>query len=173
MVTGAPNGDTTGNPRVVLVTGATAGIGFATAVELAKRGAIVLLHGRTERSAASALSRVRAQVPAARVETVWGDLSELAQVRALADQVLQWPRLDVVIHNAGLERWERHVTPDGFETTFAVNHLAPFLLTVLLVPLLERSRPSRVIYISSVVHGWGKMHWDDLQATGETGAPMG
>lgn len=150
--------------RGALITGATSGIGFSTAVELAHRQVRVLLHGRTAMSAQKAVERVRAQVPLARVEAVWADLGVMAEVRALAERVLEEPRLDVLVHNAGLERWVRASTPDGFELTFAVNHMAPFLLTRLLVPLLVCSKPSRIIIISSVVHGWGRMHWDDLQA---------
>lgn len=152
--------------RVALITGATSGIGFATAVELARRQVQILLHGRDQQSARKAANRVCERVTSARVHCVWGDLSVMAEVRALAEDVLQQPRLDIVIHNAGLERWERQITRDGFELTFAVNHLAPFLLTRLLTPLLESSRPARVVYISSIVHGWGVMHWDDLQAAG-------
>ena len=150
---------------VALVTGATSGIGFATAETLARRNARVLVHGRSEQSANEAVAGVRRAVPGAHLDAVWGDLATMAEVRALAAQVLQFPRLDVLIHNAGVEHWERRATPDGFEATLAVNHLAPFLLTRLLAPLLEYSRPSRIVYISSVVHRWGEIHWDDLQAT--------
>ena len=151
-------------PRVALLTGATSGIGFTTAVELARRQVRVLLHGRTSTSAEAAVARVRAEVPLARAQAVWADLGVMSEVRALAERVLAEPRLDVLVHNAGLERWERTTSEDGFEVTFAVNHMAPFLLTRLLAPLLERSKPSRVVFVSSIVHGWGTMHWDDLQA---------
>ena len=151
-------------PKTILVTGATSGIGLATATELARRGERVLVHGRSQTSAETAVATVRRSVPSARLAPVWGDLGVLAEVRGLAAQVLEERALDVIVHNAGLERWERHVTTDGFELTFAVNHLAPFMLTWLLAPLLERSRPARVIFVSSMVHAWGEMHWDDLQA---------
>ena len=101
---------------------------------------------------------------ACRVQAVWADLGVMSEVRTLAARVLEEPRLDVLLHNAGLERWERTISADGFEVTFAVNHLAPFLLTRLLAPLLQRSKPARVVFVSSVVHGWGRMHWEDLQA---------
>ncbi|MBK7533999.1 MAG: SDR family NAD(P)-dependent oxidoreductase [Myxococcales bacterium] len=148
--------------KTVLVTGATSGIGFATAAEFARRSVRVLVHGRTQASAQAAAAQLVAQHGARAVRAVWGDLGVLAEVRALAAQVAQEPRLDVLMHNAGLERWERTLTPDGNELTLAVNHLAPFLLTRLLTPLLERSRPARVVFVSSVVHGWGQLHWDDL-----------
>lgn len=159
-----PRSESEREVRVALVTGATSGIGFRTAVELARREVRVLLHGRTATSSAEAADRVRAEVPHARVRPVWADLGVMSEVRALADLVLEEPRLDVLVHDAGLERWKRTTTPDGFEVTLSVNHLAPFLLTRLLTPLLQRSRPARVVFISSVVHGWGSMHWNDLQA---------
>lgn len=150
--------------RAVLITGATSGIGLATAAAFAKEGARVLVHGRSEQSAQAAVTSILASTPSADLRAVWGDLSELAQVRALAAQVMEEARLDVLVHNAGLERWERALSRDGIELTLAVNHVAPFLLTHLLVPLLERSRPSRIIFVSSIVHGWGRMHWDDMDA---------
>lgn len=152
--------------RTALVTGATRGIGLATAAELVDRGVRVLVHGRTRAGAEATAAQLGARRLGASVRAVWGDLSVRAEVRALADLVMQEPRLDVLIHNAGLEQWERVVTSDGFELTLAVNHVAPFLLTRLLTPLLERSRPSRVVFVSSVVHGWGSLHWDDLDAAG-------
>ncbi len=149
---------------VVLVTGATSGIGRATVLELARRRTAVLLHGRTAATARQAAEEVRRLVPEATVDPVWGDLGVLDEVRALAARVAEGPRLDVIVHNAGIERWEREVTADGLEVTFVVNHLAPLLLTLLLAPLLERSRPTRLIFLSSIVHGWGVIHWEDLQA---------
>lgn len=124
----------------------------------------MVLHGRTAASAGQAAEDLRRGVPGATVEAVWGDLGVLEEVRKLASRVLEMPRLDVIIHNAGLERWTRQTTPDGFELTLAVNHLAPLLLTLLLEPLLTRSRPARVLFLSSIVHRWGVIHWDDLHA---------
>lgn len=152
------------DPRVALVTGATGGIGLATAAELLRRGIRVLVHGRTRASAEAAVEALRAGDAVGTARAVWADLAVLAEVRALADQVLEEKRLDVLLHNAGVERWERSLTPDGFEQTFAVNHLAPFLLTHLLTPLLARSAPARVVFVSSIVHRWGQIHWDDLDA---------
>lgn len=148
----------------VLITGATSGIGAATAIELARRGARVIVHGRTRESAEAARAEVLRAAPGATASAVSADLSSLAQVRDLAAALLSEPRLDVVLHNAGAERWERSLTADGLEATFVVNHLAPYLLTRLLEPLLERSAPARVVWVSSLVHAWGEIHWDDLSA---------
>mgnify|MGYP005848552369 CR=1 FL=1 len=151
--------------RTVLVTGATGGIGFATAAALARRGAQVIVHGRTEDKARLAAERLACEVPGAALETVAADLGSLEAVRALSARIIaRFERLDAVIHNAGLERWERALSAEGHELTFAVNHLAPFLLTRLLTPLLARSAPARVIMVSSMVHQWGVIHWDDLMA---------
>lgn len=150
---------------VVLVTGATSGIGWATALELARRGCEVIVHGRTEASAAEAASLLRAALPSAELRAVHADLGSLREVRGLAAGLTSLPEgamIDVVIHNAGLERWERTLTPDGIEETFAVNHVAPYLLTRLLAPSLPDT--ARILYVSSMVHAWGQMHWDDLGA---------
>lgn len=114
--------------------------------------------------AAEACEAVRRTVHGARVRPVAADLARLDDVRRLAAELDGLDRLDVVVHNAGCERWKREVTVDGHECTFQVNHLAPFLLTRLLEPLLARSAPARVIFVSSVVHGWGELHWEDLSA---------
>ena len=147
-----------------LVTGATSGIGRATATELARRGARVIVHGRTARKAEEARAAIATAVPGAKLEVASGDFSSLAEVRALTDDLrARFPRLHVLVNNAGVERWERHVTADGFEETWAVNHLAPFLLTLRLLDTMRASGPARIIIVSSLVHRWGRIDWDDLQ----------
>jgi NAD(P)-dependent dehydrogenase (short-subunit alcohol dehydrogenase family) len=143
-----------------LVTGATDGIGLATGQELAKRGARVLVHGRTERKATAAAAHVgHGAVP------VWGDLSKLAEVRALAEQVLAVaPTLDVLVNNAGVFLQERALSADGFELTFHVNHLAPFLLTTLLRGALTAAPQGRVVTVSSIAHQRGRVDLKDLGA---------
>jgi retinol dehydrogenase 14 len=149
---------------VVLVTGSSDGIGKETACLLAERGARVILHGRTpERlhAAAAELER-RSGRPAAAMELA--DFASLAAVRQLAARVLEeFPRLDVLVNNAGLYMRERVLTADGFETTFAVNHLAPLLLTHLLLPALDESPQGRILNVSSGAHLGGQLDWDNLQ----------
>src|SRR5438105_5347831 len=118
----------------VLITGATAGIGLASAEELARRGAEVAIVARSSAKGADAAARIRAAGGGADVAVLEADFSSLASVRALAADVQQrYPRLDVLANNAGAMNASRHMTADGFELTWQVNHLAPFLLTTLLL----------------------------------------
>jgi retinol dehydrogenase 12 len=150
--------------RTVLITGATSGLGRYAAGELAARGAHVILHGRakerTERTRATIIERV----PQASVDVILADLASQAAVRGLAAQIRErFPRLDVLVNNAGATFGRRLETVDGLEMTLAVNHLAPFLLTNLLRDLLERSGPSRVVTVSSGAHQRAGLDFDDLQ----------
>ena len=152
-------------PPLVLVTGSSDGIGRETACALAEKGARVILHGRDPEKLDVAAREVdrRSGVWPAGQEVA--DLASLDQVRALAERLTdQFPRLDVLVNNAGVFMNERVVTPDGFETTFAVNHLAGVLLTHLLLPALEESSPQgRVLNVSSGAHLGGRLDWDNLQ----------
>lgn len=149
--------------RTYLVTGATDGIGRHTALTLARRGGRVLVHGRTRQKAEATRDALRAEAKTDHIEAVAGDLSSLEQVRALArDAAALAPRLDVLINNAGVFAKERQLSADGFELTFAVNHLAPFLLTHMLLPQLRASDEPRVVNVSSVAHTRGAIDWDDL-----------
>ena len=150
--------------KIVLVTGSTDGIGKQTALELARRGFRVLLHGRSPERGSAVLKELRAEVPGAELDYLNADLSSLAEVRSLAEQVRSCtPRLDVLINNAGVAMKERLLTADELETTFAVNHLAPFLLTHLLEDRLRASGAGRVITVSSSAHTGGKIEFDNLQ----------
>ena len=134
----------------ILVTGATDGLGRRVALELAGRGAAVLLHGRDRMRCEAALEEVRKEAGGEEPRCYVSDFSSLGEVRGLAQRILaDHDRLDVIVNNAGIIAGERKEREDGIELTFAVNYLAPFLLTSLLVPLLGDTVPSRVVNVSS------------------------
>jgi retinol dehydrogenase 14 len=149
--------------RTVLVTGATSGIGKATALGLAAMGARVAITGRDATRTAAAAQDIRV-AHGGEVFSFVADLSSQGEVRRLADEVqLALPRIDVLVNNAGGYWNTRRVTVDGLEHTFAVNHLAPFLLTNLLVERLEQSVPARVVMVASNAQALGRIDFDDLQ----------
>jgi NAD(P)-dependent dehydrogenase (short-subunit alcohol dehydrogenase family) len=151
--------------KTVLVTGSTDGIGRQTAVELAALGADVLVHGRDARRGAAALAAVEAASAGGSAALYLGDLSTVAGVRELGARICaEHARLDVLVNNAGVYSRERRVTGDGLELTFAVNVLAPFVLSRELLPLLRAAAPSRIVNLSSASHWTGEMHWADLQS---------
>lgn len=152
--------------KTVLITGANTGIGEVTARELARMGATVLASGRDRHKLEKAVSAMRAATGNQAIHPLVADLAVMDQVIALAEDVAaRTDRLDVLINNAGVILGERRETPDGLETTFAVNHLAPYLLTDRLQPLLLRAAPSRIVTVSS---GWHTavdgLDFDDLQS---------
>jgi retinol dehydrogenase-14 len=151
----------------VLVTGGTSGIGRATAVELVRRRAMVTITARDEAKGRAAATSILADT-GVDVDVGMLDLSRLESVRRFAEEYGRTnDRLDVLVNNAGTMTGRRLQTPDGLEWTFGVNHVAPFLLTRLLSPLLVASAPSRVISVSSEVHRSAKqgLNFDDLQMT--------
>jgi retinol dehydrogenase-14 len=149
--------------HTVLVTGGTGGIGRATALGLATMGAHVAICGRDDERTMNAGRAIRA-IGGGEVDTFVADLSSQSQVRRLADEVLQkLPRLDVLVNNVGGYWNTRHVTADGLERTFALNHLAPFLLTNLLLNRLKQNAPARVVTVASNAHTLGRIDFDDLQ----------
>ena len=149
----------------VLITGATRGIGHAATVELARRGAEVALVGRDAERVAETAEAARAAGGRAPVHEHVADLERMDEVRRLAAEVLErYPRIDVLANNAGAMFTSRHVTPDGLERTFALNHLAPFLLTNLLLDRLRESAPARVVTTASDAHQSGLLDLDDLQS---------
>jgi NAD(P)-dependent dehydrogenase (short-subunit alcohol dehydrogenase family) len=150
--------------KTVLVTGANQGIGKAAAIALARKGARVVMVARNPAKGQAALAEVQAASPKRDAELIVADLSSQAEVRRLAAEYRsRHPRLDVLVNNAGVLVPELHTTVDGVEETFAVNHLAPMLLTLELVDLLKASAPARVVTVSSEAHRGARMHWDDLQ----------
>ena len=148
----------------MLVTGATGGIGKATAIGLATMGARVGITGRDLIRAEQAAADIRTASGNPAVDVFAADMSSQAEVRRLAGAVLDaYPRLDVLVNNVGGFWAHRHPTADGLEHTFALNYLAPFLLTNLLLERLKASAPSRVVTVSSGAQSTGRIDFDDLQ----------
>ena len=148
--------------RTVLVTGASGGIGKATAVGLARMGAHLAIVGRDRGRTEDAAREIRAG--GGQVNVFVADLSSQLEVRRIADEVLhRLPRIDALVNNVGGYWDTRHVTSDGLERTFALNHLAPFLLTNLLLERLTQSGPARVVTVASQAHALGRIDFDDLQ----------
>ncbi len=149
------------NGKIVLVTGSTGGIGLATATALARRGATVVVNGRNPQTTEAAAAQIRAVTGRRDVSAMAADLSSQAEVRRLAKEfTAAHPRLDVLVNNAGVIRKTRRVTPDGHEHTFALNHLAPFLLTGLLLDPLRRAN-GRIIAVTSLLHAVGHIDFED------------
>jgi retinol dehydrogenase-12 len=149
------------NGKTVLVTGGNTGIGLETAAGLAAMGARVVITARDPAKGSAAVAEIRRRTPDANVDTMELDLSRLADVREFAAALTE--PIDVLINNAGAVLDERRVTQDGLEMTFQVNHLAPFLLTNLLLPKLKERAPSRIVNVASTAHRGGKLDFDDLQ----------
>ena len=150
--------------KSVLVTGGTGGIGKATAIGLAALGARVGITGRDPARTQAAAAGIRAATGNVAVDVFAADMSAQAEVRRLAAQVAgTYPRLDVLVNNVGGFWAHRHVTADGLEHTFALNHLAPFLLTNLLLDRLIASAPARIVTVSSGAQARGRIDFDDLQ----------
>src|SRR5215207_6225037 len=160
--------------KIILITGATNGIGKAAALELAKQGNTVVIVGRNPAKTQATVEEIKQQSGNSAVEGLIADLSSLADVRRLADEFRQrHSRLDVLINNAGALFAERELTVDGYEMTFAVNHLAYFLLTNLLLDLLKASAPARIVNVASDAHKGMKINFDDLQLEKNYGGMMG
>lgn len=152
-------------PTTCAVTGANDGIGFETALQLARHGMRVVVHARTAAKAEDACARLQKLERDAHFVPVHGDFSRLSEVRLLARQIsAAAPQLDVLVNNAGVFMTTRTETDDGCETTFQVNHLAPFLLTVSLLPQLKEAKAARVVNVSSMAHARGRVDLDDLDA---------
>ena len=153
------------NNPICLITGATDGIGKVTATELARRGYAVVLVARNRAKAAIVAKEIVASTGNRDIDYLIADLRSLAQLHRLAETfTLRYPRLDVLINNAGIVMPERVLTEDGYETTFQVNYLSQFLLTHLLLDDLKRSPQGRVINLSSSVYRAGKFDPKNLQS---------
>jgi NAD(P)-dependent dehydrogenase (short-subunit alcohol dehydrogenase family) len=150
--------------KICLVTGATAGIGLETARVLARRGAKVIGVGRSPERCAEAARQIGEPTSSDSVRYLVADLSSQAEIRRLATEIrTSTPRLDVLVNNAGVICLTRQETSDGLEMTFAVNHLAYFLLTTLLLDLLKASSPARIVCVASAAHQGCKINLEDLQ----------
>lgn len=148
--------------RVCVVTGATRGIGRATAIALAKLGAQVVVVGR-DSDRMDVVRREAERVASADVSCIHADFASLASVRRAAEEIVhRWPSIHVLVNNAGINAKRRQVSADGFELTFAVNHLSPFLLTSLLVPALAAGAPSRIVNVTSVFAHVAGIDVDDI-----------
>jgi NAD(P)-dependent dehydrogenase (short-subunit alcohol dehydrogenase family) len=156
--------DNSMSKKVCLVTGATSGIGAETAKQLAQRGATVSIVGRSAEKSAATVARIRQQTGNASVEYMLADLSSQCDIRRLAQEFKRkYRRLDVLVNNVGIVMMRRKESVDGIEMTWAVNQLAPFLLTNLLLDTLRTSAPARIVNVSSALHHQGKINFDDLQ----------
>jgi NAD(P)-dependent dehydrogenase (short-subunit alcohol dehydrogenase family) len=151
---------------IILITGSTDGIGKATAQNLALLGSEVVIHGRNAQKGTKVQKELGAITGNVKPDLLIADLSREDEIRRMAQDVTsRYDRLDVLINNAGTYQPERHLTKDGVEMTFAVNYLAPFLLTQLLFPLLRKSAPSRIVTVASSAHeDVDRITWGNLPA---------
>jgi NAD(P)-dependent dehydrogenase (short-subunit alcohol dehydrogenase family) len=150
--------------KTCMVTGANSGIGKVTATELARMGAHVVMVSRSRERGEAALAEIRRASSGAPVDLMLADLSSQASIRQLAAEFLaKYDALHVLVNNAGAVYTSRSVTVDGFETTFATNHLNYFLLTHLLLDRIKASAPARIVNVSSRAHARSTLDFDDLQ----------
>ena len=148
-----------------MVTGASDGIGVPTAQALAQMGAEVIVVGRNREKCDAVVTQIKGQTGNPDVEFMLADFTELAQVRRLAEEFKsKYSKLHVLVNNAGVLQLTHRLTPDGYETMFAVNHLAHFLLTMLLLDTIKASAPARIVNVSSGSHWSGKLDFDDLHS---------
>jgi NAD(P)-dependent dehydrogenase (short-subunit alcohol dehydrogenase family) len=150
--------------KVCVITGATSGIGLITAERLAAMGARLVLVGRDPARGEAAVARIRGRAPRTEVSIHYADLSRLDALRTLASGLNSLSRIDVLINNAGAMFWRRQVTADGLERTFALNHMAYFVLTALLRDKLVASSPARIVNVASEAHRGARLDFGDLQS---------
>lgn len=158
--------------KVCVLTGASSGIGKTAALGLARLGATMVLVCRDRGRGEAARSEIGAAATGAPPALELADLASLREVRELADRLSDLPKIDVLVNNAGLVIAKRELTVDGMEHTFALNHLAPFLLTNLLLPKLESSAPARVVTVASTAHRGARLNLDDPQLSSGYGAML-
>ena len=150
--------------KTCLITGATNGVGKAAATGIAKLGATVIVHGRSEERAQATVDHIKAETGNPNVDYLLADLSVQSQIRQLAaDFKSRYERLDVLVNNAAVINFRRQVSADGIEMNFAVNHLAYFLLTELLLDTLKASAPARIVNVASNSHRNKHLDFDNLE----------
>lgn len=150
--------------KTAVVTGGNSGIGFETAKALVRLGWRVVLTGRSAERLAAARDAIRVQSSGGDIDIAVGDFASLASLRALSDLLAAEPRIDVLLNNAGIALATRRVSRDGFDMMVQVNHLAPYLLTRLLLPRLVASAPARIVTVASRAHfGAKSFGFDDFQ----------
>ena len=149
--------------KLILITGSTSGIGNATAIELIKLGAKVIIHGRNEEKTEKTIESIKKETKSPNVLGISADLGSLEQIKKLAKNLYeQFDHLDVLINNAGVLRPQKNLTIDGLEETFTVNYVAPFLLTNLLIDLIKKSESGRIINVASQVQS-NHLDFNNLQ----------
>lgn len=154
--------------KIVMITGATAGIGKETARALQKMGAQVVIVGRNAQKTANVVAEIKAQNPTGgEVDGMVADLSSLVDIRRLAEEFRsKYERLNVLVNNAGAYFNKRELSVDGYEMTFALNHLGYFYLTYVLLDMIKSSAPARIVNVSSGAHAMGKIKFDNLNSEG-------
>jgi NAD(P)-dependent dehydrogenase (short-subunit alcohol dehydrogenase family) len=151
--------------KIAVITGANSGLGYHTALELARRGARVVVASRSDVRGKEAVARIIAEVPDADLDLRSLDLADLANIRSFADGVAtSYPSIDLLINNAGVMAIPRSTTADGFEMQFGTNHLGHFALTGHLLPNLLGNTDARIVTVSSTAHKPGHINFDDLMA---------
>lgn len=151
--------------KVVLITGATDGIGKQTAIDLAAMNATIILHGRSKARLRKTRDEITILTNNSQIEIINSDFNSLEQVKSMAEEIpTKFNKLDVLINNAGVYMTEKKLTEDGYEFTFAVNHLSHFLLTNLLIDLLKEQSSARIINVSSVAHTRARLDFDNLNS---------
>jgi NAD(P)-dependent dehydrogenase (short-subunit alcohol dehydrogenase family) len=149
--------------KIVLITGSTDGIGKQTAVDLSRMEAKVIVHGRNEQKAKDAMVDIAHQTGNQNLEYVKADLASMDQIRNMAEEIkVKYDRIDILINNAGVFMNRRELSHDGFEMTFAVNHISYFLLTGLLLDLIKESKYARIVNVASQAHA-SNLDFDNLQ----------
>lgn len=149
------------NNKTILLTGATDGIGRITAMKLAQKGAHLILHGRDKDKLDAAVKEISEKTGHKKIDKVIADFSSLDETRKMAEDINdRYYELDILINNAGAGFSDKRYSKDGYELRFAVNYLAPFLLTQMLLPLLKKSAPARIVNVSSA--GQRKLNFDDI-----------